>query len=74
MRFPHRIYAFLAGYFWLPCPKCGRMFGGHETQPFAAIEVNGRGWCVCPQCAPAAIEERKKRMQSTFEQMMKGQA
>jgi hypothetical protein len=27
----NRIYAFLFGYFWLPCPACGEMFGGHEA-------------------------------------------
>lgn len=26
----NRIYAFLFGYFWLPCPICGKNFGGHE--------------------------------------------
>jgi hypothetical protein len=25
-----RAYAISHGYFWLPCPRCGRMFGGHE--------------------------------------------
>jgi hypothetical protein len=33
MRFPrwfHRWYAGTRGYFWLPCPICGRYFGGHE--------------------------------------------
>jgi hypothetical protein len=30
-RWVHRLYAFVAGYFWLPCPVCGRMFGGHEA-------------------------------------------
>ena len=29
-RFLHRLYANVMGYFWLPCPNCGRMFGGHE--------------------------------------------
>lgn len=31
MRLLNRIYAFLFGYFWLPCPLCGEMFGGHEA-------------------------------------------
>lgn len=31
MRFVHFVYAMLFGYFWLPCPKCGRMFGGHQA-------------------------------------------
>jgi hypothetical protein len=25
-----RLRAFLGGYFWMPCPVCDRMFGGHE--------------------------------------------
>ncbi len=29
-RWCHRCYAWFAGYFWLPCPVCGQMFGGHE--------------------------------------------
>ena len=31
------------GYFWLPCPRCGRMFGGHE----------GRGSMPKPGGSPA---------------------
>jgi hypothetical protein len=26
----HHWYANRLGYFWLPCPICGREFGGHE--------------------------------------------
>ncbi|MEU7170270.1 hypothetical protein ABZ949_02110 [Micromonospora tulbaghiae] len=26
----HRWWANLAGYFWKPCPLCGKPFGGHE--------------------------------------------
>lgn len=43
------LYAFVFGYFWLPCPRCGRGFGGHE-------EGGGRdfrGQCgarCCPRC------------------------
>ena len=29
-RWLHRLYARFLGYFWLPCPICGRCFGGHE--------------------------------------------
>jgi len=29
-RLYNRIYAFIYGYFWKTCPRCGRMFGGHE--------------------------------------------
>lgn len=28
----HRLYASILGYFWLPCPICGRPFGG-GTKP-----------------------------------------
>lgn len=27
----NRLRALFLGYFWLPCPACGRMFGGHES-------------------------------------------
>jgi hypothetical protein len=26
----HRLYARANGFFWIPCPLCGEMFGGHE--------------------------------------------
>lgn len=29
-RWAHRLYAWAVRYFWLPCPRCGRYFGGHE--------------------------------------------
>lgn len=31
MRKLHHMYAWLFGYFWLPCPSCGAEFGGHEA-------------------------------------------
>lgn len=54
----HKQYADAFGFFWLPCPLCGGMFGGHEWR-----EVDGK--CatipdpesgpnmskgICPQC------------------------
>lgn len=37
MRLFHQAYAFLMGYFWLPCPfpGCNRMFGGHERSEYS---------------------------------------
>ena len=29
-RWLNRLYAYVRGYFWLPCPICGENFGGHE--------------------------------------------
>jgi hypothetical protein len=30
-RWLQRLYAKAHGYYWMPCPGCGRMFGGHEA-------------------------------------------
>ena len=56
MRTLNRIYAWLFGYFWLPCPVCGRMFGGHEIVKIftaALITDDGKAHSVCtdPQCS-----------------------
>jgi len=32
------------GFFWLPCPRCGTMFGGHEGH-YAPL---GDRVCCCP--------------------------
>ncbi len=54
MRLYHRIRAFLTGYFWLPCPSCGRMFGGHEegggTLWSGTPDLPGVGRTCCPRC------------------------
>ncbi len=34
----NRVWAFLLGFFWLPCPICGEMFGGHEAG-YVDVEV-----------------------------------
>ena len=49
-RLLNKIYANLFGYFWLPCPSCGKMFGGHEVRGIKSIFKNGRTYCVCPNC------------------------
>lgn len=44
--------AWLNGYFWLPCPICGREFGGHEsdaTIPDPSRQPGG-GLMICPFC------------------------
>lgn len=51
----HRAYAAALGFFWLPCPLCGREFGGHQsgkdipdpTDPPLYISV-------CPPCSREA--------------------
>lgn len=59
-RWTHRLYARVAGYYWLPCPLCGREFGGHEHR-----EIKGRlstipkpgepgtHLHICPKCSAA---------------------
>lgn len=57
MRFIARMRAKLGGYYWLPCPVCGRMFGGHESGrgPHSTLwdSPNG-GRAVCRQCEGSA--------------------
>lgn len=50
-RWLHRLYAHARGYFWLPCPVCREMFGGHEIKPWhsAMIMRNGHAKVVCPK-------------------------
>lgn len=48
------------GYFWLPCPVCGQMFGGHEVGPtgrggtlyygFDSEGYGRSGYMTCPNC------------------------
>lgn len=51
------LWAVAAGYFWLPCPRCGRMFGGQEVTPLCDAVKIGGGWKVC---CPVCSEERRK--------------
>ena len=44
------LYADLLGYFWLPCPSCGGMFGGHEIGQRTIWISPGRGVCCCKWC------------------------
>ena len=58
MRLLNRIYAFIFGYFWLPCPVCGKKFGGHEhvwTTPL--ISDDGRAYSVCSHKCGAKAQE-----------------
>jgi hypothetical protein len=50
-RLVHRTWAKVNGYFWLPCPICGRMFGGHEVahkMTASLIDEDGTETIVCP--------------------------
>ena len=55
-RFIHAFWAGIRGYFWLPCPICGRKFGGHENNPVFLYDSphNGRLICRDPLCTEKA--------------------
>ena len=51
----HKLYAHVFGYFWLPCPLCGRMFGGHEWGTGDYVMTSwSSGYGVCSNCHDAA--------------------
>lgn len=56
-----RVFAFFAGYFWAPCPVCGKGFAGFES---AGIGLPN-GLIVCgrtPACGRAAESLWRQRM------------
>jgi hypothetical protein len=60
LRLLHRAYASLAGFFWLPCPLCGTVFGGHEWRdiggkPSSVPDPGKPGMFhgICPACTRA---------------------
>lgn len=47
----HHAWAYVAGYFWTPCPVCGEDFGGHEWRDRRhTIWKGSRGVATCPKC------------------------
>ena len=45
-KFIRHAIAFFCGYFWLPCPICGKMFGGFECGE-TLYQSWSRGSMVC---------------------------
>jgi hypothetical protein len=64
-RLRHWFYARTHGYFWLPCPICGRKFGGHEEPKGTLMKDWGSGQSTCPQC----FDEAKKRSEVVFDRL-----
>lgn len=48
MRWWARLRAWLGGYFWAPCPVCGRPFAGFECTGTLAEQTRER--MTCPHC------------------------
>lgn len=48
----HHYFARQFGYFWKPCPLCGREYGGHELGSSIPDPLRGEGWgrAICSEC------------------------
>ena len=60
----HHLWAHMWGYFWLPCPNCGRMFGGHEVGEHEIIRMwsdYGLATCSNPECVKE-VKDRNMRL------------
>ena len=61
-RLLNKIYAKLCGYFWLPCPMCGKMFGGHEWKDGNDLMLSmNHGKGVCPNCGQIAAKRNLEK-------------
>ena len=52
----------MGGFFWLPCPMCGKMFGGHEKGSDMLDPDNvfiGKLTCADPVCIRQVKEYNK---------------
>ena len=58
-RLLNKVYARLTGRFWLPCPICGQMFGGHEWGGSLKISTRRREG-VCLDCKEEADRRNKE--------------
>ena len=58
-RFLNRLYALFLGYYWLPCPICGRMYGGHEAAQEGLLDSFHTGRCVCWRCGDEAARRNE---------------
>ncbi len=75
-RFIARFFAWLLGYFWLPCPVCKEPFAGFECSPPSAgvivEEADGQhmyGVCLKPGCMAEGQRQRAQHMQEVFRAM-----
>lgn len=55
-RYLNKIYANKFGYFWLSCPRCGKMFGGHEVGKDALHRTIYSGSVCCKFCEKGHLE------------------
>jgi phage terminase large subunit GpA-like protein len=61
------LYAKALGYFWMPCPKCGEMFGGHQATwtTVTVQEADGpHAYVVCPDCDTPELRAENERQRA----------
>jgi len=59
-RLLNRTYAWLRGYFWIPCPICKQGFGEHEWLPDNELWLTERdSVAVCPRCGEEAARANR---------------
>lgn len=46
----HRWFAAFGGYYWLPCPVCGREYGGHEGGGYIPNPGDDSESVICSEC------------------------
>lgn len=64
-RWINHAYAELLGYWWLPCPVCGRHYGGHErTDASIPTDELDKFQSVCsPDCALRWYQRAYEKLQ-----------
>lgn len=65
-RWMHRLYARLTGNYWLPCPMCGKMFGGHEVVGDCYFEDIDGSHDMCPACEKEKLAEMERERPRAF--------
>lgn len=68
-------YAKTNGYFWLPCPSCGKEFGGHERSEgaYSSIPISkSKATGICPDCTKAGVGERAHKEFEAKARVMSG--
>lgn len=82
-RWVHRVYAFVRGFYWLPCPGCGNYMGGHEPHGRWMLFTHiggGRTLCrreACQKLGQESYERLRPEMDAHYSRVfavMKDQA
>lgn len=64
IRLLHKRFAKTFGYFWIPCPLCGNMFGGHERHSKNSLMCGNIGKIVCKDCEGETFQEAHDRIKA----------